>query len=80
MNCVASGVALEIECAYSRSPRRRSGSSRRFKSVMTYVPEVEPESLVSLTMPVRTEYYPWEDPLHPILAGSLSAALGRASF
>ena len=29
-----------------------------FKSVMTYVPDVAPENLVSLTMPVRTESYP----------------------
>jgi serine/threonine-protein kinase HipA len=37
-----------------------------FKSVMTYVPEVAAEKLVSLTMPVRTESYLWDDELHPI--------------
>ena len=42
-----------------------------FKSVMTYVPEVEPENLVSLTMPVRTESYPWDDELHPIFRMNL---------
>lgn len=42
-----------------------------FKSVMTYVPEVEPEKLVSLTMPVRTESYPWDDQLHPIFQMNL---------
>jgi serine/threonine-protein kinase HipA len=42
-----------------------------FKSVMTYVPEVEPDNLVSLTMPVRTESYPWDDELHPIFRMNL---------
>ncbi len=42
-----------------------------FKSVMTYVPEVGPEKLVSLTMPVRTESYPWDDQLHPIFQMNL---------
>jgi serine/threonine-protein kinase HipA len=32
-----------------------------FKSVMSYVPDVAPEKLVSLTMPVRTESYLWDD-------------------
>ena len=31
-----------------------------FKSVMSYLPDVAPENLVSLTMPVRTESYPWD--------------------
>jgi serine/threonine-protein kinase HipA len=42
-----------------------------FKSVMTYVPDVAPENLVSLTMPVRTESYPWDDELHPIFRMNL---------
>ena len=42
-----------------------------FKSVLTYVPEVAPENLVSLTMPVRTESYPWDDQLHPIFQMNL---------
>ena len=42
-----------------------------FKSVMTYVPDVAPESLVSLTMPVRTESYLWDDELHPIFRMNL---------
>lgn len=42
-----------------------------FKSVMTYVPEVAPENLVSLTMPVRTESYSWDAPLHPIFQMNL---------
>ncbi len=42
-----------------------------FKSVMTYVPEAAPENLVSLTMPVRTESYPWDDELHPIFRMNL---------
>jgi serine/threonine-protein kinase HipA len=42
-----------------------------FKSVLTYVPEVAPEDLVSLTMPVRTESYAWDAPLHPIFQMNL---------
>lgn len=42
-----------------------------FKSVMTYVPEVAPENLVSLTMPARTESYLWDDELHPIFRMNL---------
>jgi len=42
-----------------------------FKSVMTYVPDVAPENLVSLTMPVRTESYRWDDQLHPIFQMNL---------
>ena len=38
---------------------------------MAYVPEVGPEKLVSLTMPVRTESYPWDDQLHPIFQMNL---------
>jgi len=42
-----------------------------FKSVMAYLPDVVPEKLVSLTMPVRTESYPWDDQLHPIFQMNL---------
>jgi serine/threonine-protein kinase HipA len=42
-----------------------------FKSVMTYLPDVVPENLVSLTMPVRTESYPWDDQLPPIFQMNL---------
>jgi serine/threonine-protein kinase HipA len=42
-----------------------------FKSVLTYVPEVAPANLVSLTMPVRTESYLWDDQLPPIFQMNL---------
>lgn len=42
-----------------------------FKSVMSYLPDVAPENLVSLTMPVRTESYPWDDQLPPIFQMNL---------
>jgi serine/threonine-protein kinase HipA len=42
-----------------------------FKSVMNYVPDVAPENLISLTMPVRTESYLWDDELHPIFRMNL---------
>jgi serine/threonine-protein kinase HipA len=42
-----------------------------FRSVMAYTPGAAPEDLVSLTMPVRTESYPWDDELHPIFRMNL---------
>jgi serine/threonine-protein kinase HipA len=42
-----------------------------FKSVLTYVPDAASENLVSLTMPVRTESYVWDDQLHPIFQMNL---------
>lgn len=42
-----------------------------FRSVMAYTPDVAPENLVSLTMPVRTESYHWDDELHPIFRMNL---------
>jgi serine/threonine-protein kinase HipA len=42
-----------------------------FKSVMAYLPDVVPEDLVSLTMPVQTESYLWDDQLHPIFQMNL---------
>jgi serine/threonine-protein kinase HipA len=42
-----------------------------FKSVMNYVPDAAPENLISLTMPVRTESYLWDDELHPIFRMNL---------
>jgi HipA-like protein len=42
-----------------------------FKSVVAYLPDLAPESLVSLTMPVRTESYLWDDELHPIFRMNL---------
>ena len=42
-----------------------------FKSVLTYHPQVAPDDLVSLTMPVRTESYVWDDQLPPVLQMNL---------
>jgi len=42
-----------------------------FKSVMSYHPNVPAEDFVSLTMPVRTESYGWDAPLHPIFQMNL---------
>lgn len=42
-----------------------------FKSVMTYHPNVAEGDFVSLTMPVRTESYGWDAPLHPIFQMNL---------
>lgn len=42
-----------------------------FKSVLSYVPDAASEMLVSLTMPVRTESYVWDDQLHPIFQMNL---------
>jgi serine/threonine-protein kinase HipA len=42
-----------------------------FKSVLTYLPEVSPNNLVSLTMHVQTESHVWDDQLHPIFQMNL---------
>jgi serine/threonine-protein kinase HipA len=42
-----------------------------FRSVLTYHATTAPDDFVSLTMPVRTESYVWDDPLHPIFQMNL---------
>ncbi len=42
-----------------------------FKSMLTYHANVAPDNFVSLTMPVRTEPYIWDDTLHPIFQMNL---------
>ena len=42
-----------------------------FKSVLTYHPQVAAEDCVSLTMPVRSESYVWDDQLPPVLQMNL---------
>jgi len=42
-----------------------------FKSVLSYHPQVQPDDFVSLTMPVRTESYGWDDQLPPVLQMNL---------
>ena len=42
-----------------------------FKSVLAYVPSAAESDLVSLTMPVRTESWVWDDQLHPIFQQNL---------
>ena len=42
-----------------------------FKSVLSYHPQVAADDFVSLTMPVRTESYAWDDQLPPVLQMNL---------
>lgn len=42
-----------------------------FKSVLTYNEGADPNRMVSLTMPVRTESWVWDDSLHPIFRMNL---------
>ncbi len=42
-----------------------------FKSVLTYHAHTAPDDFVSLTMPVRTESYAWDDQLPPVLQMNL---------
>jgi serine/threonine-protein kinase HipA len=42
-----------------------------FKSVLSYLPQVATDDFVSLTMPVRTESYVWDDQLPPVLQMNL---------
>jgi len=42
-----------------------------FKSVLSYHPQMAADDFVSLTMPVRTESYVWDDQLPPVLQMNL---------
>ena len=42
-----------------------------FKNVLTYLPNTAADDFVSLTMPVRTESYVWDDQLPPVLQMNL---------
>ena len=42
-----------------------------FKSVLNYIPNTATDDFVSLTMPVRTESYTWDDQLPPVLQMNL---------
>lgn len=42
-----------------------------FKSVLSYHPQAAADDFVSLTMPVRTESYAWDDQLPPVLQMNL---------
>ena len=42
-----------------------------FKSVLTYLPDTAADNFVSLTMPVRTESWVWDDQLHPVFQMNL---------
>jgi serine/threonine-protein kinase HipA len=42
-----------------------------FKSVTTYLPQTQGSDFISLTMPVRTESYVWNDQLPPVLQMNL---------
>ena len=42
-----------------------------FRCVLTYHPNVAADDFVSLTMPVRTESYAWDDTLHPVFQMNL---------
>jgi serine/threonine-protein kinase HipA len=42
-----------------------------FKSVLTYRPEAAADHFISLTMPVRSESYVWDDQLPPVLQMNL---------
>lgn len=42
-----------------------------FKSVLSYHAGTAADELVSLTMPVRTDSYVWDDPLPPVLQMNL---------
>src|SRR5579863_1234667 len=46
-------------------------SAGDFKSVLTYLPNTAVDDFVSLTMPVRTESWVWDDQLPPIFQMNL---------
>ena len=46
-------------------------SAGDFKSVLTYLPDTAADNFVSLTMPVRTESWVWDDQLPPVFQMNL---------
>src|SRR5271170_2104624 len=46
-------------------------SAGDFRSVLTYHASTPSDAFVSLTMPVRTESYVWDDTLHPVFQMNL---------
>jgi HipA-like protein len=46
-------------------------SAGDFKSVLTYLPNTVADDFVSLTMPVRTESWVWDDQLPPVFQMNL---------
>src|SRR5258707_13860059 len=46
-------------------------SAGDFRSVLTYHASTPTDAFVSLTMPVRTESYVWDDTLHPVFQMNL---------
>jgi serine/threonine-protein kinase HipA len=42
-----------------------------FRSVLNYIANIATDDFVSLTMPVRTESYTWDDQLPPVLQMNL---------
>src|SRR5258708_9006707 len=46
-------------------------SAGDFRSVLTYHASTSSDAFVSLTMPVRTESYIWDDTLHPVFQMNL---------
>ena len=46
-----------------------------FKSVLTYLPDTVPDNFVSFTIPVRTQFWIWNDPLHPVSHHGVTGSL-----
>jgi hypothetical protein len=58
MNCGANGGCSKLNVQVLGRHVGTLEQVGEFKSVMAYVPDVAPENLVSLTMPMRTESFP----------------------
>lgn len=62
---------MKLAVSVSGKPVAALESVGDFKSVLTYDGSAGPDDFVSLTMPVRTESWVWDDPLHPIFRMNL---------
>jgi serine/threonine-protein kinase HipA len=54
-------------------------SAGDFRSVLTYHASTPSDAFLSLTMPVRTKSYVWDDTLHPVLRPFIFRATSRST-
>lgn len=62
---------MKLEVYVEQRPVAILESQGDFKSILTYDRDIGTSDFVSLTMPVRTESYVWDDQIHPIFRMNL---------
>ena len=71
MNCAANGPNHEAVSLCPAGTLQCLESAGDFRCLLTYHASTPSDAFVSLTMPVRTESYVWDDTLHPVFQMNL---------